>query len=197
VPYGKTSLGYDDSLAKSVTFDLSKAKELFAKAGFPNGFQASTMAPTAYPELVSMAQVLKADLATIGVQLDIEPLDIAQWTPRLLAGNYQASFSFIGSTHTDPASITANSALRVVNNPIFPQGDLPQAYVDGINAGKATLDVAKRKAAYKQTQETLLSEGWAQFISWKYTLFPSQKYVKDLAISVDDEILLEKAWLDK
>ena len=58
-------------------FNLDRARELLAEAGYPNGFHTILSANGAYPELTLFGQVVQQDLAKIGVRLDIQPIDAA------------------------------------------------------------------------------------------------------------------------
>ena len=70
--------------------DVSRAKELLAEAGFPNGFETSIIvrsdvtSHTPYPE--EIAQDIQAQMLEIGVKTKIEVLEITAWKSRLLSG---------------------------------------------------------------------------------------------------------------
>ena len=126
-------------------FDLEKAKQLITEAGFPDGFEAEIIAPTSFPELGDMALVLQADLDTIGVKL-ISAILGAEWGTASAKGDYNLTFSFAGRSHLDPVGAFDNSAFRQVNNPLFPDGNPPAAYVEAVTTAKTTLDTEAREA---------------------------------------------------
>ena len=79
-----TPLGTKDPSYKSgltnYTFDLDKAKALFAEAGIKSGDTLTfwTLAGRRF-EWVAMAQILQSDLKKIGINLDIQPQETASW----------------------------------------------------------------------------------------------------------------------
>ena len=54
--------------------DVEEAKRLLAEAGYPDGFK-TTIALINSTDRVSAAQVMQANLAEVGIELDIQPLD--------------------------------------------------------------------------------------------------------------------------
>jgi ABC-type transport system substrate-binding protein len=194
--YPKFSLAYNPKFDGFYKFDPAKAKELLGKAGYGSGFKATIVAPTNFPELVDMSQFLQADLKKIGVELDVQPLDPAQWYPKLNSGDYQMTFSFAGNSHKYPTRMALGTAYRLANNPLWPAGP-PKAYADAVNAANGTLNPAEQKRAFDRIQEVMLDEAWNLSVAWRYTLFASQKYVRGLDWSVDDMLALDSIWLDK
>ena len=77
---------------KPYPYDPDRARKLLAEAGYPNGFTAEWRAfPMAgIPEMMPVSEVLQADLARIGVKLDLKPTDFQTHRPnareRKLAG---------------------------------------------------------------------------------------------------------------
>jgi peptide/nickel transport system substrate-binding protein len=59
-------------------FNLEKARQLLDEAGYGRGFETRIQTNGAYPELSKFAAIVQADLAKIGVKLNIEPTDAVQ-----------------------------------------------------------------------------------------------------------------------
>jgi oligopeptide transport system substrate-binding protein len=68
----------DNASLKPLPYDVAGAKALLAKAGFPDGFS-TTMLSNTDPTAVSIAQAVIADLAAIGVKVELTSLDNAQF----------------------------------------------------------------------------------------------------------------------
>jgi peptide/nickel transport system substrate-binding protein len=56
--------------------DINKAKQLMAEAGVPNGFKTTIMAMATIPAQVESAQVIQSQLKRIGIEAEIQPLEV-------------------------------------------------------------------------------------------------------------------------
>jgi peptide/nickel transport system substrate-binding protein len=204
-PFPKTSIAYFEDLATAYTFDLDKAKELLTEAGYPDGgFDLVTITIQAYPETTDMAQIMKADLAKVGINLEIEPLDSAAYSPRHLgspetngSATFDLDFTFVGRSHMYPLALFDNSSYRHFNSPIYPRGDFPEGYVDALNSAGATADKDAQRELFRTVHEILNDNCHNLPISWKFTLFASQPWLKGMGFSVGDEVKMANAWLTK
>lgn len=135
-------------------FDLEKAQELFAEAGIGEGDTITfwTLAG-AFPEWVTMAEVLQSDLASIGITLSIESNETNTWLeafypngksyPGLIVGN-QLSFPSVPDTFSalwfsDQGSCECNW----VGTP---------AYNEAVAVATTSSDEAEREAAFDVIQ---------------------------------------------
>jgi peptide/nickel transport system substrate-binding protein len=69
--------------------NVAKAKELLAKAGYPNGFNANVICYN-YATQIDIMSMLQADLAKVNINMTIDAKDYATWTARYSARNYGA-----------------------------------------------------------------------------------------------------------
>jgi peptide/nickel transport system substrate-binding protein len=82
--------------------DVERAKELMAAAGEADGFSATVIAATGEPPVAaSEAQVLQSQLAEIGVNLEIELLELNVYVDRWLAGDFDMAVALNGG-RADP-----------------------------------------------------------------------------------------------
>ncbi|MBC7221553.1 ABC transporter substrate-binding protein [Candidatus Bipolaricaulota bacterium] len=65
--------------------DQAKARELLAQAGYPQGFNATLTLPANYPFHVRTGEVLAAQLAQVGIRLNLELVDWPTWLDRVYA----------------------------------------------------------------------------------------------------------------
>ncbi len=87
--------------------DREKAKELLAKAGYPDGFSFSITVPSNYQPHIEAAQVVAEQLKQIGVKADIKLVEWNTWLSDVYSGrNYEATL--IG---VDASSLTATAML--------------------------------------------------------------------------------------
>ena len=215
LPFPTYSLAYIPEFADFYTFDLDKAAKLLDAAGWTdsngNGIRdkkgmelkLNTITMQAYPETTDMAQIIKADMSTIGVDLEIEPLDSATYGPRHLgsaetknSATFDLDVTFVGRQHLDPMGLFDNSPYRPFSSPIFPGGDFPEGYAENLTIAGSTFDVAVRKEALKKVQEIILDDCLNIPVSWKYTIFAHQSKVHGMDWTVNDEIRLGSAYIE-
>ena len=81
--------------------DLDRARELLAQAGFPNGFEATLkLPPPAYAR--RGGEVIAAQLAEIGIELDLIPVEWSTWLEQVFQGK---DFDLTIVAHTEPQDI--------------------------------------------------------------------------------------------
>jgi peptide/nickel transport system substrate-binding protein len=59
--------------------DIAKAKQLLADAGHPDGFETSLTMASSFPAMVSMAPIIQANLAAIGIKAKISTMEIPRY----------------------------------------------------------------------------------------------------------------------
>lgn len=87
-------------------FDLTKAKQLMAAAGFEDGFEVHSSATVPYGS-VDLTEITAAQLKKIGIDVKIDVLDNAAWIEK----SYRAS-DFAFSTYVDYAYSDPDRGLR-------------------------------------------------------------------------------------
>lgn len=138
-------------------FDLDTAKDLFAQAGIVEGSTITfwTLAGS-FPEWVTMAEVLQADLAEIGITLEIESAEVNTWLepfypagksfPGLLVGN-QLSFA--------PVPDTFSSVWLGENGSCECNWTGTEAYNEAVTVVTTSSDEAERAAAFDVIQQEI------------------------------------------
>jgi peptide/nickel transport system substrate-binding protein len=74
IPWPRQSLGYDSAQDQTYTFDLDKARQLLASAGWQSGTTVELSLVNTTAVTRAMAQIYQADLSSIGVNLSIQEL---------------------------------------------------------------------------------------------------------------------------
>ena len=99
---------FDDSLTNYYTKDVEKAKSLLAEAGYPDGFEMTITVPSNYKPHMDTAEVLAQQLAQIGVNAAIEPIEWESWVSDVYAGR-QFQSTVVG---VDASTMTARALLE-------------------------------------------------------------------------------------
>ena len=108
-PMSPVVWAYNDELPQ-YEYNIEKAKELLAEAGYPDGFK-MTMTTDESQQRQDTAEMVQSQLAEIGIEVEIRPLERTTYIGEVCAGNLEA-FSWDGlpipeipTTHYMQASI--------------------------------------------------------------------------------------------
>lgn len=99
--------GFTAELNKRLPFDAEAAKKLMAEAGYPNGFEVGMNCPNdRYVNDGEICQAVAANLARIGVKVNLQAESKATYFPKILSRN--TSFYMLGWT---PGTYDSHNAL--------------------------------------------------------------------------------------
>jgi peptide/nickel transport system substrate-binding protein len=88
LPWSESALAYEPAKNTDYAFDLDKARSLLAQAGVSSLSLDLIIIQSSYPQLYEFGQIYQADLASIGVVLNLKPLDPAAWIDQVLNHQY-------------------------------------------------------------------------------------------------------------
>ncbi|MEZ4866560.1 MAG: ABC transporter substrate-binding protein [Caldilineaceae bacterium] len=133
-------------------YNLDKAKELLADAGFADGFEVSSMAVAGSADDAALLTALQQMWAQVNVTLTIEQLDAPTRTERYRANDFQMRTSGWTNDINDPSQITSYFAIYSVVESLhtgFQNADLEALF----EKSQSELDIATRADEYKQIQQ--------------------------------------------
>ena len=159
--------------------DLDKAKELLAQAGYGDGFTLSVTVPSNYQTHVDTAQVIKDQLSKVGITLDINLVEWADWLQTVYTDfNYETTII----AHTgklDPQDFLNRFDTSYAKNYFqFSNTD----YDALIAKAAATTDNAERITTYKECQQMLIDEAASVFIQDPSAIYAVAKKVQGMQI---------------
>jgi peptide/nickel transport system substrate-binding protein len=162
LPWAPGSPPYDAALEQAYAFDLNKAKSLLGEAGVSN--LEMDLLLTTSAEGNSMAQIYQADLASIGIKLNIRTLESAAWLDQVNNRKYVGAY-WATSTRANllPGSMLSSSKLSdpLNNNSGFKNDQ----YTQLINAATSEPDPAKQKQVYQQLNQLVLDASFFMIVS--------------------------------
>jgi peptide/nickel transport system substrate-binding protein len=180
---------FDESLADYYTQDVEKAKSLLAEAGYPDGFEMTITVPSNYTPHMNVAEVLVEQLAQVGIQATIQPVEWETWLSDVYVGrDFQSTV--IGF---DAATLSAGSLLNrwMSDNDTNMIGYNNPDYDDLMAQANACTDEEQQTALYKEAAQLLTEtaanvyiQDLADFVLLKndldgYAFYPL--YVMDLS----------------
>ncbi|EXL02362.1 ABC transporter substrate-binding protein [Aquamicrobium defluvii] len=172
-PLSPRTFGADLTL-QPYAYDMEKAKALLAEAGYPEGFSTTLSYPTDMVQIQEQAQVIAADLAKIGVKVELRPLDRSVMVEQYRARK-QDMYVYWWDDNPEPDRYAytlfhSNSRDYYYKNP----------ETDALLAkGRSALDRAEREKIYQQFDRKLYEEApWVYLyvIPVAYGVAPDVQY---------------------
>ena len=147
---------YDASLNNVYNKDIDKAKSLLSEAGLADGFSFDLTVPSNYPQHVDTAQVLKDELAKIGVTANIKQVEWNTWLSDVYSGrNFEATVVGLDASTLTAAALlqrfTSDSPKNFINynNP---------AYDDTFSRAQKAVDDSQKTQLYKECEKILAED---------------------------------------
>lgn len=162
-PVPPTLWSYNDDI-KDYPYDPEKAQQILRDAGYPQGFETDLwympVSRPYNPNAKRIAEMIQADLAKIGVRLNLKTDDWGSYRARLHAGEHtMALFGWTGDTG-DPDNflyvLLGCTAARTGGNNVAKWCD-PE-YDELVTRARRSGDRAERERLYRQAQEIFKRE---------------------------------------
>ena len=173
-------------------YNPQKAKQLLAEAGYPNGFEVELIVGSP-GDNVKNAQIVKDQLAKVGITVNVKPMEMAQYYNKTYAYDYSMS------VHTMLSGEEPEESLR----PYF--GATSTYYRWGnkeihslIDEQAKILDPAKRVELIHKIQRLILEDAPNVFLYTSIYHVGVQPWVKNYVVPVNAyDQRYEEIWIDK
>lgn len=157
-PLAPTVVGNSQEL-KPLGFDVEKAKALLAEAGYADGFTTTLWVNEGNKERADIAEYIQANLAEIGITVDIQIIEWGAFLEKTAAGEHEL-FLLGWTTVTADAdyglyALFHSSQFGDPGNRSFYANPTVDELLD---KGRQSTDQNERNAAYKQVSEILVEE---------------------------------------
>jgi peptide/nickel transport system substrate-binding protein len=173
--------------------DLERAKALLARAGYPNGFEATVLTIPSIPSMFANAQVVQANLKRIGISLRVESVEYTPWFQRWQQKAFEATVNTTaGYADPDAAFYRAfHSKAQNWNNIANPELDRL------LDEGRSVFEVEKRKPIYDKVQLQLLEKPGHLYLFSAETIDVTQKGVQGFSQHPTTTLWsYQNVWLD-
>jgi peptide/nickel transport system substrate-binding protein len=181
------------------TYDVSKAKSLLAKAGYPDGFSVTMLTESILDSQTLISQAIVADLAKVGIKVNlVVKASVPDFIGAALSKQYPVViWPIVGSTS---AQVAANFLNPGINNP-FGNSDstLTSLYNDALSAPTP----AARTAGYEKITRYMNQIGWFAPILSSDSVFLVGKKITNVTASainpnpLPEAPLAQYAWASK
>jgi ABC-type transport system substrate-binding protein len=144
----------------------------------------------------SMAQIYQADLARIGVKLNIITTDSATWLDYVNNRKYKGIYwSTVTRANLLPGTMITSGRMSdpVQNN----SGFKTDAYTEVTNDLVTEADPAKQKVVYSRLNDMLLDESFAYIVSTAPPTMVAHKRVRNLTTPSYGGFGYAEVWLDQ
>ena len=161
-PYPPTMIGYDHD-NKGPAHDPAKARALLKEAGVPEGQVFTLFArnggAVTNPNPMVGAQMLQADLAQVGIKLDIRIMEWGEMLKRAKKGEHDMVFAGWAGDNGDPDNfLTPNLSCEAAKNGENYARWCNKAFEETITKAREITEPAERAALYKQAQDVFNQE---------------------------------------
>ncbi|MCA9858146.1 MAG: ABC transporter substrate-binding protein [Thermomicrobiales bacterium] len=175
--------------------DLETAKQLMAEAGYAEGetaFSTTLKYWREWSQMPQIAQIVQANLAEIGIEVELQLLEIGQWVDAVQNDlDYEMALTALvprwdPSDQLGNAYKTDDGAALLWNNP-----DFDAAFA----AGVATAEQEQRQAAYFDCQQIALSECPGTVLNEAPIFSAAAANVRDLRLHNRSFLVYTECWI--
>jgi peptide/nickel transport system substrate-binding protein len=184
---GPGDVGYVPALA-GMYYDLAKAKQLLAAAGYPHGFSASANCSPQL-DLALVCQAVKADWAKIGVNLTVSAPIQNVWVSQLVGGKFD--FTGIGAFETTSVVQTRNDFVPNVETGTYQLPGIASQYQ---LANAAPIGSAAAAAAWQKLQTMEMSAATAIVVATPNLIMFSARTIKGIGFSPAQPVPYPLEW---
>ena len=193
---GEGSVYFNPNAISYNTRDVEKAKALMEEAGYPPGQEAFSV--TLYywqewPENIQIVQIVQANLAEIGITVNLELLEIGTWVDLVInQHNYEMALTAL-IPGWDPDTQLSNVYITDDGSALEWQNE---AFTAAIAAGRSTANIEERKAAYATAQEIAMEEAPAVVLNTVPRFVATNMRVANVIRHDSGNILYQSIWLN-
>ena len=158
IPWPRQSLGYDAGQDQTYTYDLARARQLLEAAGWDTATPVQLALWSQLQITQRMAEIYQADLATIGVTVNVQKLETTDFSARLQNGQFGGVWmTNMAYMNLSPATFLSSALpVRVPNTSHY---DSPR-YHDLIAQANAATNDDQLKVVLHELTQILLDESF-------------------------------------
>lgn len=137
--------------------DPERARELLSEAGYPEGFETSLTMASSFPAMVSMAPIIQANLAAVGIRVQVSTMEIPRyWDEVWGPSNFGMTAMYWVSPLADPDDFVYNN--YACGTGINVQKSCNAEMDALLEEAKSGTTEKERKEVYRRQQELTLEQ---------------------------------------
>jgi peptide/nickel transport system substrate-binding protein len=172
--------------------DIEKAKALLAESGFDVNQKITYLGLPQYPELLRTGEILKENLAAIGLNMEIEQQEVTVWAQNFLGKNYEITSGYWSSI-LDPDDFFHQIFLST--SPSNFTGYVNPTMDQLVTDARAGTEFDARKALYTQARALLNQDVPLTFVHYELLNYATAKNVQGTQIYPSMELRFEDVWI--
>jgi peptide/nickel transport system substrate-binding protein len=182
IPIPRDSPYFTEGNAHFWRRNLDRARSLLREAGHPNGFSTSLLSTAQFAMHKDTAEITQQGLREIGVQVELR---LPEWGTRVTLGNRgQYEFAVMGSAgeFNDPDALTQWLSPGLTPSYGRSFGYESPRMTELLEAGRATLDVERRKAVYDQMERLAQTDAPQVGLAWRSQGYGFWRHVRGFTV---------------
>jgi peptide/nickel transport system substrate-binding protein len=196
--WSPTSLAHREDLVNAHQFDLDKARQLLEGAGV-SSLTLDIHVTSRWPQMKLFCLIWQADLAQIGVTLNVHEVEIARFYEIGGAGDllgFGLHPWLNGRTSRDPAIFLGTQTNYRGDATVNKFGWVNEEIEQIVTDAAIELDLEKRRALYQRANEIIVDEQPMIQVATDPRVWIWSKKVQGPHIDLVGNITLDTAWLD-
>ena len=188
--------GYDDSIT-TLDYDVEAAKDAIADSAYPDGFSTSLLIASGNDLRAQEAQIIQAQLAEIGITVQIESIDLAAFRERFRAFDYSFMLNGATSDAADPNGIVTFQADPEGGTNGYWTHYSNDEVTQLITEGRTLPDGDERTQVYSQIQQLIADDAPFIPLSYPSNIKASSAKVQGLTVLPNGSVRLQDTWLEQ
>lgn len=193
LPWAPASPAFDKSYNEKYAFNLDTGKALLAESGLHADEMSNwkLLVNAGDEPTVVISQLLQSTLAKVGIKIQLDMRQGADFTDSMLGGKFDAMFGGVGNIQKFPSRLATNSIYRTSGNAILGSPNPFPAYVAAIDKINATLGPDDAiKAAYENLNRVLVESAFGvPTNTYDTALTVAAKNVSGFTLDIDNMLV--------
>jgi peptide/nickel transport system substrate-binding protein len=188
---------YYQASTQGLQYNLAAAKTELAKSSQPHGFSTTLLIPSAESDDSTIAQIMQANLAPLGIKVKIQQLDANVVSTDEQALNYDMTLSYWTMDIPDPDELATFAVDPTAGSKSFYTAYNNPTVVSDASQAEKTLSTTTRATLYNKIQSQSASDAFMSFLYYSPYAYATSSKLHGFYVTPLGNYHLENAWLSK